>query len=83
MSIETAVLFEPDGKPTYTFLAQAREKGPLRPLQAAIRAVDEQGGPTTYFRAWWSSNLPARNVLPDVMANPDGTGSAEFWVVFR
>lgn len=82
MSIQSAILFDQDGKPTYTLISQARSKSPLKPLQAAIAAVDSQGAPTEDFRAWWNAGFPTRRTLPDLVANPDGTGTLEFWQVF-
>lgn len=82
MSIQSEVLFDQDGKPTYTLLSQARKKAALKPLEGAIRCVD-QGSATAYFAAWWTAAFPTRNPLPsDPIANPDGTGTLAFWEVF-
>ena len=82
MSIQSAVLFDHDGKPTYVLISQARSKSAAKPLEAAIRCVD-QGQATDYFTAWWNVAFPTRNVLPsEPIANPDGTGTLAFWQVF-
>lgn len=82
MSIQSAVLFDEDGKPTYVLISQAKHKAALKPLQAAIRAVD-QGKATDYFRAWWSAAFSTRNPLPDEpLADDDGVGTLAFWQVF-
>jgi len=83
VSIQSAVLFDQDGKPTYTLVSQAKAKAAERSLQPAVRCVDDSGEATGYFRAWWNVAFPTRNPLPDEpLANPDGTGTQAFWQVF-
>lgn len=83
MSIQSAPLFDPDGKPTYVLIAQARQKGALKHIQPDISGVDQDGNATDYFTAWWNAAFPTRRTLPDApIANPDGTGTLLFWQIF-
>lgn len=83
MSIQSAALFDQDGKPTYTLVSRVKAKAAARSLQPAVRCVDENGEATAYFRAWWSVALPTRNPLPDEpLADRDGVGTPAFWQVF-
>lgn len=81
MTIQSEVLFDGDGKPTYILVSQARKKAALKPIQPEIRCVD-QGEATEYFTAWWNAAFPTRNNLPDQIATPDGVGTLDFWRVF-
>lgn len=82
MSIQTAVLFDADGKPTYTLVSQVKAKAAARSLQPAVRCVDIDGTATPYFRAWWNIAFPARNPLPDEpIADETGVGTQAFWQV--
>lgn len=83
MSIQSAVLFDGDGRPTYTLVSQAKAKAAERSLQPAVRCVDGAGVATSYFRAWWNIAFPTRNPLPDEpIADRDGVGTLAFWQVF-
>lgn len=83
MSIQSAVLFDADGKPTYLLVSQAKSKSAARSLQPAVRCVDQTGHATPYFQAWWNVAFPARNPLPDEpLADADGVGTLAFWQVF-
>lgn len=82
MSIQSEVLFDQDGKPTYTLISQALSKGALRPLQGSEPCSD-QGNATPYFSSWWNAAFPTRNPLPgEPVADEDGVGTLPFWQVF-
>ncbi len=75
-------LFYGDGRATPFLRAQWRKRVPLRPLQAVAPLVDN-GAPSPALTGVWAAAFPDRSSLPDVVANPDGTGTAAFWAVFR
>jgi hypothetical protein len=82
LSIRSAILFLPSGKASPFLLAQWRQRGPLAPIQASAILADG-GLATAYFRSLWRAAFPIRPALPPgKVANPDGTGSDDFWNVF-
>lgn len=82
MSIQTAILFQTDGKPSAIMLGQWRVRGPAQALQASAVLV-EKGLATPVFHNAWRVAFPTRDPLPrDPIANSDGTATTAFWNVF-
>jgi hypothetical protein len=78
MSIRSAVLFKPDGRGTPLLFARWNARMPRRPIQAPAILVDGEIA-TAWFHDVASAAFPTRKALPQKCANPDGTGTSEFW----
>lgn len=83
MSVRDAVLFEDDGTATPLLHARWKARGALQPMQALAVCLDEDRGPTGYFRGLWRAAFPTLEPLPrEPLAEDDGTATDAFWGVF-
>lgn len=78
-----AILFLPDGRPTYFLMSQWRVREPVQPLQATVGLLEtDRTGNADFGRAWHAA-FPDRSALPtEPLADKAGRGTQDFWAAF-
>lgn len=83
MSVRSVPLFTKEGRGTPLMFAQWVRRGPLQPINTALRLVTEEGLPTIEFRGLWVRAFPSRPPLPQgPVARDDGAATDAFWFLF-
>lgn len=83
MTVQSTVLFTPEGKPTSGLLRLWVQQGGAQPLQVNATLLELDLSGTRLFRSLWQRAFPTRNTLPfGPLGTKDGLGTTNFWDVF-